>query len=305
MKYQNRYPFKKIDAFAANGSSGNPAGAVYLKDEHDITPQIMQKIAQELKGFVSEVGYLWPKEKSEFGLRYYSSEREVAFCGHATVAILYDLIRQTPELMALSRLSIHTRNDTLFVYNRIVKDDAVYITAPSPKIRMDIPRNEAIAQALCIDAHLIDVHSQTAVVNAGLETLIVPITTLDTILGVKPDLETLNRFCGDNGIDIVILFTGDVADERNRFRTRVFAATFGYLEDPATGSGNSALGYYLQMRKLWNGEPIRIEQNAERTAYNVVRLTMEGDRVLFGGGAVVKIEGEYLVCDEKSPADEN
>jgi predicted PhzF superfamily epimerase YddE/YHI9 len=36
----------------------------------------------------------------------------------------------------------------------------------------------------------------------------------------------------------------------NDFRVRVFAATFGYLEDPATGSGNSALGYYLLQHQL-------------------------------------------------------
>jgi predicted PhzF superfamily epimerase YddE/YHI9 len=40
-------------------------------------------------------------------------------------------------------------------------------------------------------------------------------------------------------------FTTETADGGNRYRTRVFAPTFGYLEDPATGSGNSALDIIL------------------------------------------------------------
>jgi len=44
----------------------------------------MQAIARELKGFVNEVGYLCRLDKDLFDLKYYSSEREVDFCGHAT-----------------------------------------------------------------------------------------------------------------------------------------------------------------------------------------------------------------------------
>jgi len=295
MKPQNRYRFKKIDAFAANGSSGNPAGAVYLDHPDDITPEAMLQIAKELKGFVSEVGFVWPTGEGAFGLRYYSSEREVAFCGHATVAILYDLIASTPGLLAKSRITIYTKNDTLTVENRIAEEDAVFITAPSPKYRNDVPGRNAIAQALAIAKDAIDTTYETAVVNAGLETLIVPVNGLDAILNITPDLETLNRFCHDSGIDIVILFTPEVSDSQNRCRTRVFAATFGYLEDPATGSGNSALGYYLLARNLWDGGPIRIEQNGERSAYNIVKLTAREGRVMFGGGATVKIEGTYSI----------
>lgn len=288
-----KLPFKKIDAFAAGGSRGNPAGAVYLENREEITSEAMQQIAGELKGFVSEVGYVWPMGEGEFGLRYYSSEREVAFCGHATVAILYDLVASDPGLSAKPQITIHTKNDSLVAENRLAEDDTVYITAPSPKYRNDVPEREAVSRALGIATEAIDTAHDTAIVNAGLETLIVPMRGLDVILGVSPSLETLNHFCRDNGIDIVILFTPEVHDTQNRYRTRVFAATFGYLEDPATGSGNSALGYYLLAEKLWDGEPIRIEQNGERDACNIVKLTTQNGRVMFGGGAVVKIEGEY------------
>ncbi len=50
--------FKKIDAFAAHKSSGNPAGYILLESLKDITEKEMLQIAKELKGFVNEVGYV-------------------------------------------------------------------------------------------------------------------------------------------------------------------------------------------------------------------------------------------------------
>ncbi|HOV15170.1 MAG TPA: PhzF family phenazine biosynthesis protein, partial [Spirochaetota bacterium] len=50
------FKFKKIDAFATTGSTGNPAGYIWLDNEGDISGFEMQQIARELKGFVNEVG---------------------------------------------------------------------------------------------------------------------------------------------------------------------------------------------------------------------------------------------------------
>ena len=85
------------------------------------------------------------------------------------------------------------------------------------------------------------------------------------------------------------------------YRTRVFAPTFGYLEDPATGSGNAALGYYLLRNDRWDGQSISVEQNGDLARPNIVKLLAkhgEGDeaQVAFGGGAIVRIAGEYLLA---------
>jgi predicted PhzF superfamily epimerase YddE/YHI9 len=54
------FPFKKIDAFTRGKSAGNPCACIYLNNITDITSAEMQLIARELKGFVSEVVYLFP-----------------------------------------------------------------------------------------------------------------------------------------------------------------------------------------------------------------------------------------------------
>lgn len=292
------YLFKKIDAFATKNSSGNPAGYIWLDSLQNMTESEMLQIAKELKGFVNEVGYIAQLGESEFKLKYYSSEREVDFCGHATIAILYDIIKTKEGFSDFDYLYINTNKGRLRVDNRLSQEDAVFIMSPIPKVNDEFPPKSEIAENLNISIGEMDESLPIALVNAGLSTLIVPIRNLSSILKIKPDLEALKVFCFASGIDIIEVFTSEVIGTTNNYRTRVFAPTFGYIEDPATGSGNSALGYYLIDNNLWKGETINIEQNGELEKFNIVKLQKNLDaegftRVSFGGGAISRIIGKY------------
>jgi PhzF family phenazine biosynthesis protein len=290
--------FKKIDAFASEYSSGNPAAVVYLDKLEDLSANEKLQIAKELKGFVSEVGYVSPGTETDYELCYFSSEREVAFCGHATIAILNDIVANNEALHSQTTLSIATRTDRLQVENRYRDEKSVYISAPPPRFSIKEISAGDIAAALHSRIESLDKVLPIKVVNGGLETLVVPMAGLAPILRVTPDLQILKDFCLHIGVDIILLFSSEVAFQESRYRTRVFAPTFGYLEDPATGSGNAAFGYYLLAHGMWNGEKIQIEQNGFRDAPNFVQLfspkTGASDsRVWFGGSAIVKIDGQY------------
>jgi len=292
--------FKKIDAFAADKSTGNPAGAIYLNTESELTPIEMQRIAAELKGFVNEVGYISRLDDDSFVLKYYSSEREVEFCGHATIAIMYDLLKGNAELLNKPSIHIVTSKGRLLVQNRIPDEDAVFISAPLPHFSHKSISQTHIAEALGVSVQDMGEDYPIEVVNAGLETLIVPIQTLRTILAIYPDFMKLRLFCENNSIDIVEVFSPEVSQASNRFRTRVFAPRFGYLEDPATGSGNAAFGYYLLKQKKWDGQVISLEQNDKFDQPNIIKLlTRRNERnnveVTFGGCAILRIKGDYLL----------
>ncbi|RPI92825.1 MAG: PhzF family phenazine biosynthesis protein [Chloroflexi bacterium] len=292
--------FKKIDAFASRNSSGNPAAVVYLNKLDELSEDEKLRIAKELKGFVSEVGYAAPGTETDYELCYFSSEREVAFCGHATIAILNDIVANNEALHSKRTLSITTRTARLQVENRYRDEKSVYISAPPPRFSTKEVRAADIARALNCDPDDLNGSLPIQIVNGGLETLIVPMAGLDCVLCVGPELQELKEFCLQIGADIVLLYSSEVASPGSQYRTRVFAPTFGYLEDPATGSGNSAFGYYLLAQDMWQGEQIKLEQNGFRDAPNFVQLfsqrTDTGDnRVWFGGGAVVKIDGQYCL----------
>ena len=89
------YTYSKIDAFTAGQSLGNPAACLYLERGQKLSEQVMLEIAKRHKGFVSEVIFCEDRADGYF-LTYYSSECEVDFCGHGTIACMVRLIKRTP-----------------------------------------------------------------------------------------------------------------------------------------------------------------------------------------------------------------
>jgi len=299
-KTMKSFRFRKVDAFASATSSGNPAGIVSLDDFGDLAEADMQRIARELKGFVSEVAFTARIAPDAFKVRYFSSEMEVQFCGHATIGFAYDCIINDPTLAALPRIHLRTNKGLLAVENRVREEDAVYIQAPVPVHSACGPSRADIAGALNLAESALDPSVALGIVNAGNETLCVPLKTLGDVVGTRPDFTALLGFCQRHRLDAVTIFSREVADPANQLRTRVFAAPFGYLEDPATGSGNAALGHHLHRTGHWDGKPIRIEQNADLQNPNIVRLASvpdpeHGIRVIFGGSAILRIDGNYWI----------
>jgi PhzF family phenazine biosynthesis protein len=296
--YMERYRFKKIDAFVEGQSAGNPAGCVYLPGPDALSADAMQQIARELGGFVSEVVFVYSDE-SYTSLRYFSPEREMAFCGHCTIAVMYDLIKNDPEIARNPIIRIHIEGRELLVRNDIASTDSVFISAPLPQFLTPTLDREDIAAVLKIPPGEIPEKNRIMLVNTGLSTLIVPLTSLETLLSLRPDKKNLREFCLRNSIELVLVFSDEVSSKDNSYRTRVFAPVFGYLEDPATGSGNAALGYYLLNGTIWDGNMLRIEQGRSREHPNIIRLVSDASKlqrtVFFGGNAQVRIEGDYLI----------
>ena len=288
--------YRKVDAFTSGNSLGNPAACIYLQEGENLTDAEMLDIAKQHKGFVSEVIYCTPEPEHTFGLVYYSSECEVDFCGHGTIACMYSLIAENPNLTGRKEITIVTgKKGALTVFNEIETQNAVYITAPNPQyIGTKLPINE-IADNLSLRQNQISMSHPIDLIDAGLRTLTVPLVHLDDGISVFPDERRLKEFCLHHGIDIVLIFTLETANPQNMAHTRVFAPKFGYLEDPATGSGNSAFGYYMLKNGIWDGKPITIEQGGKDRVFNTVHLAYRNQQMLFGGKATTRIKGVYYL----------
>jgi phenazine biosynthesis protein PhzF family len=290
-----KYRYKKVNAFTSGTSNGNPA-AYLIIDDGELSKEEMLKIGKEHSGFVSEVVFCTHSDIADIKLTYYSSECEVDFCGHGTIATMYDLISCDNKLKLKNEIMIETnKKGILKVYNSLKEEDAVYITAPKAKqLNLNVSV-EQIADALDIHSNEIDEKYSVDFIDAGLRTLIVPISKYEKEISIYPDEAKLKKFCMDNEIDIILIFSKTASSEQYIAHTRVFAPKFGYLEDPATGSGNSAFASYLLKNDVWDGSQIMIEQGGDNIAFNTVKLKMKEDQILFGGKANVIIEGVYYV----------
>ena len=290
-----KYNYKKIDAFTSEASLGNPAACIYLENNQSLSDKEMLEIAERHKGFVTEVVYCQTINGGQYKLTYFSSECEVDFCGHGTIACMFALIKSSPELLNKKEITISTNKKGSFhIYNDIISQNSIYINAPKPAYFDNYSSKEEIAENLGISVNKISLKLPTEIIDAGLKTLIVPIEKYQDEINIFPDEKRLKKFCINNSIDIILIFSLEVQDKNNIAHTRVFAPKFGYLEDPATGSGNSAFGYYMLKNKIWNGENISVEQGGRDRIFNIIKLAFKNNLVRFGGEASVRIEGYYF-----------
>lgn len=291
-----KYVYKKIDAFTSGASLGNPAACIYLSGDEVLTDEEMLAIAKQHKGFVSEMVYCSMTQGTDIKLIYYSSECEVDFCGHGTIACLYELIKNNPDLRTKTEIEIKTRRKGLLtVFNDLDTEDAVYITAPEPKYLANSLTYEAMASALEIAQENLSRKYPIELINAGLATFIVPIEALDSLIHIYPDESALKKFCELNHADVLLIFSTEVSNQDHIAHTRVFAPKFGYLEDPATGSANSAFGYYMLKHGLWDGHAVSLEQGGYDQIFNTVRMKTHEGVVLFGGRVTTRMEGCYFL----------
>ncbi|WP_319379120.1 PhzF family phenazine biosynthesis isomerase [uncultured Methanocorpusculum sp.] len=281
------YLYRKADA-----STGNPAACLFLDENQTLSDDAMLEIARQHKGFVSEV--IFCKSHDGIFLTYYSSEGEVSFCGHGTIACMYTLVKNTPALLSCREIPILTnKKGHLTVYNRIADEDAVFISAPKPSYLSTGLKPEDTAAPLGLYDEDISREFPIEVIDAGLRTLIVPLNSFQKLVSIYPDEPGLKEFCLQNDIDIILIFSLNTADTENIAHTRVFAPRFGYLEDPATGSGNSAFGYYMLKHSIWDGSSCSIEQGGDNRVFNKIKLRFQDDVLLFGGKATTHIDGVY------------
>lgn len=288
------YQYRKIDAFTSGNSSGNPAACIYLAKNQTLTDAEMQEIAKQHKGFVSNVVYCRPVSGTSYELIYYSPESEIDFCGHATVACMYNLVKETSYLEEQHDIEIGTRKKgILHAYNAVAGRDAVYITAPEASYMGTKLNYDALAKALDLRLDQFAQSHPLDIIDTGLKTLIIPMFNLQTELEFTPSEKNMKTFCPKNNVDAVLTYSLETEDSKSLAHTRVFFPKSGNFEDPATGSANSAFAYYMIKNGFWNGKNAFVEQGPLGTPYNSIELAFDGSRVLFGGRATTRIRGVY------------
>jgi len=290
------YKYRNVNAFPSGDSLGNPAACLYLEKQQILSDAQMLAIAKHHNGFVSEVVFCTESTGTSFDLTYYSSECEVNFCGHGTIACLHSLICSSPNLLGCKQLKLNTRRKgSLLMHNRIPENGSVLISAPRPEYLTAKLALTEIADGLEIAKDNISPDYPIDFIDAGNRTLIVPIKGFDSTVSLFPDEQKLKSFSLKNDIDVILIFCMDRKDSVHKAHTRVFAPKFGYLEDPATGSANSAFGYYMLKNNMWDGTGITLEQGGNDRVFNAVHLCVENDSLLFGGNATTRIDGVYYI----------
>ncbi len=231
-------------AFTDDPTGGNPAGIVL--DASGLDDPAMLAIAAEV-GY-SETAFIRPGGRGDgLDVRYFSPEAEVAFCGHATIAMGV----AWAERHGFDALRLHTRAG--LVHLEITPDPGgapptatLTSVAPclSPAGATDVA--EALA-ALGWRADELDAALPPRIAFAGASHLVLAAGTPARLADLDYDfgrLTTLTQSRDWTTLQLVWREGETVFHSRNPFPVG------GVVEDPATGAAAAAFGAYLRALDL-------------------------------------------------------
>jgi PhzF family phenazine biosynthesis protein len=256
----------QVDAFTDRPFAGNPAAVCVLREA--ASEQWMRDVAREMN--LSETAFLVP-EDGGFRLRWFTPAVEVDLCGHATVASAH-VLWQDGHLPAGAQARFHTRSGLLLADRRgdwIELDFPAKLAAPA-----DAP--PGLFPALGVTAQ--------AVMRNQFDYLL-EVDTEATVRGMAPDFTALRKLEARG-----IIVTAMASTAGFDFVSRFFAPAVGVDEDPVTGSAHCALGPYWGER-LGKTAMTAFQASARG---GIIRVRLDGDRVILGGQAVTVMAGELF-----------
>ena len=296
--------FLQYDVFTDEALAGNQL-AVFL-DGRDLSAERMQAIAREMN--FSESTFILPPEAAgtDVRMRIFTPANELPMAGHPTIGSTF----------ALAYTGTISAGQSRFVFGLGVGPVPVdlewdgdrlrfaWMTQLNPEFGPAIEAREAVAAAIGLGTDDLAPDLPIQQVSTGLPFLFVPIRSRDAVDRAGSDVSAFRRLKSSIGIDLgIFLFAVLPPGSTETAYSRMFAPTFGMVEDPATGSASGALGCYLVRHGIVTGDDARRIVSLQGVAMGRpsrihIAIDSRGDEVVnvkVGGTAVLVARGELLV----------
>lgn len=299
--------FVIADVFTDQRFGGNQL-AVFT-DGSGVDGGTMQSIAREMN--YSETTFLLPPERGgDSRVRIFTPASELPFAGHPLVGSAFVLVAERMKEWSepVTALTLETGVGPIHVETRIENDrpGRTTMTQPLPEVRSAYSKIEELAKALSLSASQIEqTRLPVEIIYNGIAVMIVPVVSREAIEAIKPDSGTLARISKDAGARTICVFSRETLLPTSTVHCRVFAPAEGVPEDPATGSANGPLGFYLVRHGLVEMNPttrIVSEQGFEMKRPSLLYIdvdvepgTKQVTGVRVGGDVVISGVGELFV----------
>jgi trans-2,3-dihydro-3-hydroxyanthranilate isomerase len=134
-------------------------------------------------------------------------------------------------------------------------------------------------------------------VDNGMQTVLIPLESLDAVRRAVPDPARLRERFGRDGACVLIFAPGGLQPD-TQVHCRVFSPFDLVAEDPATGSANGPLGEYLVRHGVVAGPRVVSEQGYQvgRPSRLIIDVTRQGgvtEAVHVGGRVMLVGQGEF------------
>jgi trans-2,3-dihydro-3-hydroxyanthranilate isomerase len=286
-------PFTWVDVFAAEPLAGNQL--VVFDAPADLPDETMRRLTRELNH--SETVFLQPARAAgaDRRLRIFIPTLpladEIPFAGHPILGAA--CVATAPQGgpvrletgVGIVPVTVDAQNSPGAWRARMEQ--------PLPRVVRVIDAQRAeLAEALGAPLHAA---LPVEAVDNGMQTVIIPLASLEAVRGARPDLARLRDLLGREGLCTLVWAPGGLAEETD-VTCRVFSPFDLVPEDPATGSANGPLGEYLVRHGVLPGPHIRSEQGHAIGRPSRLEITVERT----GGGVTrgVFVAGEVRLVGQ-------
>lgn len=261
-----------LSAFTDGHIGGNPAGVVL--DAGDLDEAQMQAIATQAG--LSETAFVSAVADGGFRLDFFTPNRRIADCGHATVAA-FALLHQ------LGRVGVGETFKELADGRRkilIAPDGAIFMAMGAPRYLHSQAWSgvtvEQLLAALGLAREQLDPRVEPVLADAGGPFITVPVRTQDDLAALQPDQAAILRISDQLALTGLYVYALDPAPDRVA-TARMFAPRYGIPEESATGMAAGALGAVLYDFAGRAGPDFLIEQGRHMTPASPSRLRVQLD----------------------------
>ena len=226
-----------VNAFVDHGRGGNPAGVVLNAER--FSPAQQQQIAARVG--LSETAFVSPSSASDFTLHFWTPTRQIAHCGHATIATFSYLVQQ--GLVTGEHSSKETIDGTRAI---VLRGDMAFMEQRAPRYSPPDPVSaETIMASLGLEVADLLPGFTPIVVNTGVNCLVVPLPDERSLTRIRPDMAAINDVSEQLDLVEYYVFSRETRVAGRDAGARMFAPRYGIPEEAATGMAAGPLACYL------------------------------------------------------------
>jgi len=282
-----------VNAFIRNGADGNPAGVVL--DADGLGEREMQTIATNAG--LSETAFVSQSETETFKLDFFTPNRRIAHCGHATVGAF-------SVLAGLGRVQEGWSSKETVDGPRAIRitGGAAFMEQTAPRysderdwVKAGVSRAKVLNALGIGEGDLVDGTAPT-VVDTGNRFMLVGLKDVGRLRDLQPAMADIDRI--SERLDLIGFYVFVPLEGEADATTRMFAPRYGIKEEAATGMAAGPLGCLLHDRFGIHKDWLLIEQGAWMTPPSPslldVRLTRPDGEI-----TGLMVGGHGRVMDEK------
>ncbi|WP_036178590.1 PhzF family phenazine biosynthesis protein [Marinomonas sp. MED121] len=238
-----------VNAFVSQGEGGNPAGVVLNADNLSSTQKL--NIAKQVG--LSETAFVSQSQSADFKLDFFTPTRQIAHCGHATIA--------TFNLLSEKGL-IHNPNSSKETIDGIravnVMQNAAFMEQVQPSYKALPDYQDRVLASLNLAADQIT--DQAILVNTGNSFLLIGVSDKQVLADIKPNYDEIEAISEELDLIGYYVFSLDRFLPSSDATSRMFGPRYGILEEAATGMAAGPLACYLYDQKKMDQSRFIIEQ---------------------------------------------